>query len=342
MVSLSPSPPPKKKNKKFLTILIFTLLIFILPIIAMTNLNFVSFGNNTTVSSNVSPSKDNIVQSNTNLSTNNTTAIETISYKFVSNTNDAAECASVIIYSNNNSSTYGYRRDSTDSSDMYINKIQISGEGGLIENNDTMRKTSAISFIHSLVLDNGWYIGIGGLDNPTINKNLEKFGVSIAMKGSITNEDMKEAFTYIKAIGGGHFVIKSPTGHIGATAYFAGKSMINTYNLENNDYIVVPNSPDFFFKGTVTNRKDRPVDAAFYLLSIDKFGVNRRNSIVWDVHNITGKSKLDVYVANDDGSATGRSTGGLTDDIIFNGKRTNKNSIPKISNDKLFLGTIEV
>jgi hypothetical protein len=313
----------------------------------MTNLNFVSFGNNTTIPSNlspsnVSPSKDNIVQSNINISTNNTTAIETMSYKFVSNTNDVAECASVIIYSNNNSSTYGYRRDSTDSSDIYINKIRISGEGGLMENNHTMGKTSVISFVHSLVLDNGWYIGIGGLDNPTINKNLEKFGVSIAMKGSITYEDIKEALTYLKAIGGGHFVIKSPTGQVGATSYFAGKYIINTYKLENNDYIVVPNSPDFFFKGTLADKKDHPIDEAFYLLSIDKFGVNRRNSIVFDVQNITGKNKLDVYVANDDGSAVGRNTERLRDDMIFNGKRTDKNSIPKVSNDKLFLGTIEV
>ncbi|MDR2830579.1 MAG: hypothetical protein LBB45_06065 [Methanobrevibacter sp.] len=324
-------PPPKKK--KILTISIIALLILIFPIIAIINLNFGNFETNSTISSN----------NNNNISTNNTTAIETISYKFVSNTKDAAECASVIIYSNNNSSTYGYRRDSTDSSDQYINKIKVTGEGGLIENNNTEGKKSVISFIHSLVLDNGWYIGIGGLDNPKINKKLEKFGVSIAMKGSISKEDMDEAFTYIKAIGGGHFVIKSPTGQVGVAIYsYSGKSLINTYKLEKDDYIVVPNSPDFFLKGTLNNKKGQPVDATFYLLSIDKYGVNRRNSIVLDVNNITGKSELHAYVSNDDGVAVGRATGGLADDVIFNGEKINKNSIPKVSKDKLFLGSVEV
>lgn len=329
MVSIFPSPKPKKR--RILTILIIALLILLFPIIAIINLNFGNFGTNSTISSN----------NNSNIS-NNTTAIETISYKFVSNTKDDAECASVIIYSDNNSSTYGYRRDSTDSSDQYINKIKVTGEGGLMENNNVEGKKSVISFIHSLVLDNGWYIGIGGLDNPTINKKLEKFGVSIAMKSSISKEDMDEASTYIKAIGGGHFVIKSPTGQVGVAAYYSGRSLVNTYKLEKDDYIVVPNSPDFFFKGTLNNKKDQPVDAAFYLLSIDKFGVNRRNSIVLDVKNITGKSELYAYVSNDDGVAAGRSTGGLADDVIFNGKRVKQGAIPKVSNDKLFLGSVEV
>jgi hypothetical protein len=309
--------------------------------VAITNLNFGSFENNTKASSDLSQSNNNTT-SLKNASTNNITGIETISYKFVSNTNDAAECASVIIYSNNNSSTYGYRRDSTDSSDQYINKIKITGEGGLMENNKTQGKKSVISFVHSLILDNGWYIGIGGLDNPIINKKLEKFGVSIAMKGHITNDDMEEAFKYVKAIGGGHFVIKSPAGKVGVTAYFFGKSLINIYELEKDDYMVVPNDPNFFFKGSLSDKKGKPIDAAFYLLSIDKFGVNRRNSIVWDVQNITGKSKLGVYVANDDGAAVGRATGRLADDVIFNGKKISKNSIPKVSNDKLLIGSVEV
>ncbi|MDR1819394.1 MAG: hypothetical protein LBR15_04010 [Methanobrevibacter sp.] len=333
---ISSSPKPKKS---ILTVIIFILLISILPIIAITNLNFGGFGDhqassNMTLSNNTTQTNDNTKE--------NMTAIETISYKFVSNTKDAAECASVIIYSNNNSSTYGYRRDSTDRSDQYINKVKISGEGGLIESNNTDEKKSVISFIHSLVLDNGWYMGIGGLDNPKINKKLEKFGLSIAMKGSITYNDMEGALTYIKAIGGGHFVIKSPSGKIGVVSYYSGNYMVNTYQLENDDYVVVPNSPNFFYKGTLDTKKGQPIDAAFYLLSIDKFGVNRRNSIVLNVHNITGRSQLNVYVANDDGVVVGRSCDGLSDDVIFNGKRTNRNSIPKVSNDKLFLGSVEV
>jgi hypothetical protein len=310
MASSSPPPKKQKKNIKY-KILIIILLITIFPIVFTIN----QYSNIET-------------NNNTNIS-NNTKILETISYK-VYNVNNHVACASAFIQINNNSYVYGYRRDANDPSDQYINEMNFDK----ITDDKNNGNTRGTLFVHSVISNNGWCFGIGGLDNPMINKKIEKIGASMIMKGNINFDDMNSIYKYIKLLGIGHFAIKSPEGYMGVISCFNGNTKMDIFKLENGDYVIVPNNPSFFDKGTVSNTDS--ISGVFHLLSHDKYGVNRRNDLVYSVLR-TNNTKVDVYVSNDDGRYIERNDATFKDDVIFNGKRTDKNSIPLIP-EKLYLG----
>ncbi|MDR2873334.1 MAG: hypothetical protein LBV42_01080 [Methanobrevibacter sp.] len=324
------SPSPRKKMAIKYKILIIVLLILIFPVVFSINQHihlenpFNNISNSKSVDINLTSNN------NTNISNNNT-AIETLSYKIYKAKKPVA-CASVFIQIDNNSYVFGYRRDADDPSDQYINRMSFDG----IMDDESSKNITGESFVHTVISNNGWCFGIGGLDNCEINKKIEKIGASIIMKGDITYDDMNSIHKYIRSLGAGHFMIKSPEGEVGMVSHFNGNTKIDIFKLEKRDYVVVPNSPSFFHKGTLSTYKDDPINGLFNLLGNDGFGVNRRDDIVYSVSR-NNNTKVDVYVANDDGKYVRRSTAGLKDDVIFNGKRTDKNSIPVIP-DKLYLG----
>ena len=86
---------------------------------------------------------------------------------------------------NNNSFAFAYRRDSTYTANIYIEKTEFYGKEAIKE----YKLTKGYSF-HTIILKDGWFIGAGcGLNknrkrSDIINPydNLEKLGVKIVSK----------------------------------------------------------------------------------------------------------------------------------------------------------------
>lgn len=240
-------------------------------------------------------------------------------------------CSSIILHVNNSSSVYSYRRDSTYATDLYLKKTKISGKTALKE-----YKTTNTYFLHSLIIKDGWIVSIGGADNPSINKNLEKLGSKIAKSGKIAKKDLNKATNYIKRLGLGHFVIKSPKGKVGYTIYNRRSSKTNILKMKSGEYLCIPNSPSYYQKGKYPTNKKSSVNSAIYIASSDKFGVNRRNIMTYEIKNTANKTKIKVYVSNDNGKNVGRKTN-KADNVIIKGKKSKKiksKKIPKIPSKK--------
>lgn len=205
-------------------------------------------------------------------------------------------------------------------------------------------KTTNTYFFHSIIFKNGWYLGTGGSDNPSVNRYLEKLGAKMVYKKSISSLYMKKAMKKIRSLGLGHFVIKSPEGKVGVGIYNRGSSKLSIFKMKSGEYLSIPNSPRLFRKATYSVKKSNPVDVAIYIAGTDKFGVNRRNIMIYNVTNIkytdkntkkpASKTKIKIWVSNDNGKYVGISTGKKADNIIFNRKRISASSIPKIPNKK--------
>jgi len=240
-------------------------------------------------------------------------------------------CCSVVLHGGNDSFAYGFRRDHSYSVDMHIQKTKLNGKEAI----KTYKLTKGY-FTHAIVLADGWFVGIGGWDNPNVNKNLEKLGGEIASRGKITNNDMNTALKYLKTIGMGHFVIKNPDGNIGVVLYNKGniKGTIKTvFKMKKGDFVSVPNGPSYYRKGTY-NVKSNSVDAAIYVAGSDKWGVQRRNIIIFDVKKIKNATNVGIWATNDDGKYVGRSSKKYSDNIIYNKTKTKSSSIPIIPNKK--------
>ena len=241
-------------------------------------------------------------------------------------------CCSVVLQGSNNSAAVGFRRDHSYSVDMYIKKTKLNG----IEAIKTYKLTKGY-FTHSVVLADGWFIGIGGWDNINVNKNLEKLGGKIASKGKITNKDMKTALQTLKIIGMGHFVIKNPDGNVGVVLYNKNNvrgTILTVSKMKEGEYVSVPNGPSFFRKGKYTVKKSNLVDAAIYIAGSDRWGIQRRNIIIYDVKKIKNTTNVKIWASNDDGKYVGRSSKQWLDNIVYNGTKTKARSIPIIPNKK--------
>jgi len=241
-------------------------------------------------------------------------------------------CCSVVLQGSNNSFAYGFRRDHTYSVDMYINKTKLNGKEAI-----KTYKLAKGYFTHAVVLEGGWFIGIGGWDNPRVNKNLENLGGKIASKGKISTKDTNVALQQLKTIGMGHFVIKSPDGNVGVVLYNKGnaRGTINTvFKMKKGDYVSVPNGPSYYRKGAYTVKKSNLADAAIYIAGTDKWGVRRRNIIVYDVKKIGNTTDVDIWASNDDGKYVGKPSKKWADNIIYNGTKTKGSSLPIIPNKK--------
>jgi hypothetical protein len=254
-----------------------------------------------------------------------------------------AGCSSIISQYNKTSFNYGYRRDSTYGANIYLKKVKINGLNGIKE-----YKTVNGYFLHTLILEGGWYIGTGGADIPSTNKKLENLGARMAYNNKITKTGMLKAYKLVKSLKLGHFVIKSPTGEVGAICYFFGSYKNKMFKLKNREYAIIPNNPKYFKIGKIKPNL-KLVDVAIYGLSHDAFGVNRRNIMTYSVEILLKKvntiqistTKVTIYASNDNGKYVGKQSAKLKDNIIYNGKTTSKNSLP-MAPKKILIGRLEL
>ncbi|MBQ2665725.1 hypothetical protein [Methanobrevibacter sp.] len=242
-------------------------------------------------------------------------------------------CCSFYVQVSNYEAVTGFRRDGTNAVNIHIIKCKWNGRTAVKQ-----YKTGSY-FFHTIVTSDGWMVGTGGIDNANINKAIEKLAGKMVKTGKISKAYLKKIQKYERALGLGHFAIKSPNGKYG----LVWGSAIYTGKLKAGEYLSVPNGISSFRHGTWAKFSDNPKDAAIKVAATDPFGINRRGIDVfhWKATTAEGKtaSTVKVYVTNDNGQLLGRSsTAHLKDNIYFGKKLISKNQLPKTPASK-YLGT---
>lgn len=296
---------------------------------AVENNRSVEFGSN-----QVNYTTHNVMNINNNTSNVNSTKISEVP-KTASNTvpqKIGNGCCSVLLHVKNGVDVFAYRRDSTYAANLYIKKISWYGKEALKE-----YKTTNGYFFHTIIAKNGWIVSTGGPDVVWINKKMESLAGKISTKGKITRTDMNSAYSLLKKLRMGHFLIKDPQGNVGLAVYYYGGSKLKIFKMRNGEYVSVPNSPRYYRSGVLSTAKlSNPVSAAIYLAGTDRWGVNRRNIITYEVKNILNITRINIWASFDGGKLIKRYRG-KPDNIIFAGRVIYAKSLPRIPNKK-FIG----
>ena len=336
------------ESKKSIIISLIGILLVILAIGMITDVSAADNTNKTSESGNKNDDIIKVANTGDTSSKNSTINNPSKSSSDIGNNNDKTKiedgCSSILFQVSSNSYVYGYRRDSSYVASLYLKKVKFYGIEALKE-----YKTTNTYFFHSIIFKNGWYIGAGGVDNPKVNKYLENLGAKMVYKKKISSADMKNAMKKVRSLGLGHFVIKSPTGKVGVAIYNKGSFKLSIFTMKSGEYLVIPNSVRLFKKGKIVVKKSNSVDASIYIAGSDRFGVNRRNIMMYNITNIKymnttsnktiTETKIKIWTSNDSGKYVGRNTGNKADNIIFNGKKVLASLIPKIPNKK-YIGEV--
>jgi hypothetical protein len=232
-------------------------------------------------------------------------------------------CCSVVVHVSEGYDVLAYRRDSSYAATLYLQHLDWYGKEALKEFKDVQGY-----FFHTIVTGDGWMVSMGGLDVPSIVRELENLAGGTSVSGSITDSTINNALNALQRLGMGHFLIKDPMGVVGYAIYNGG-SRTGLFQLGNGQYVSVPNGPGAYRQG-YTSISD-PVYSAFSLENSDTWGVNRRNIIVYEFFrdHIPGSSLVKVFAAR-----TIRS-----DTIVFNGNVISGGSLP-VSPDRICLGEV--
>ena len=238
-------------------------------------------------------------------------------------------CCSVLIHVGPGHDVLSYRRDSVNSADILIDKINFNGQTAIKE-----YKTQRGYFTHTIITENGWMIGIGGRDDPNTTKQLEALGSDIITKGYIERGDMNKANEILERNGWGHFLIKSPEDNVGITAcdYRVHKSITKLFKMKDGDYVKVPNNPRYYGKGKFNMFSKDPDNAALKIIGTDIYGESRKDVITYDYNS----EKVDIWASFDGGALLWGPTGN-PDNIQYLGTKINGKDLPLIPGKK-FLG----
>ena len=242
-------------------------------------------------------------------------------------------CCSFYLQVSGTESVAGFRRDATNALNIYIKNVKWHGRTAIKQ-----YKLGNSYFFHSITTSDGWMIGTGGIDNPSINRAIENLAGQIVKANKIKSSYLKKIQNYEKRLGLGHFSIKAPDGRyavVWLNGYWTGK-------LKPGEYISVPNVKSCYRHGTYDKFSSDPVKAAVKVGATDSFGVNRRDITVFHWMSTTDKnfkitSLVKTYAANDNGKLVGRSTAALKDNIYYKNKFISKYKLPSSPNMK-YLG----
>ncbi|AAB85272.1 unknown [Methanothermobacter thermautotrophicus str. Delta H] len=244
-----------------------------------------------------------------------------------------SNCCSVIVNVNDTCAVFAYRRDSTYAATLKIQRTVWNGRETLKE-----YKTTNGYFFHTVISEGGWMMGAGGPDIVWINRALESIGGDIIRRGNVTSYDMKRAHSLVRRLGLGHFVIRGPGGQAGVSIYRRGYSRLSVFRLKSGEYLSVPNSPSYYRRGYYSRWSRDPLKAAVYAAGTDRWGINRRNILLYETRSEKNSTSVKVHVTFDGGRLIGRYRG-RPDNILFLGKYISASSIPRIPTTR-FLGTV--
>ena len=232
-------------------------------------------------------------------------------------------CCSVYVQVSSSEAVCGFRRDSTYSVNILVISQSWWGKTAIKQ-----YKTIGTYSFHLIVTCDGWMIGTGGADNPTINRNVEKLAGQMVSDGCIQRSKLNQIRNYIARLGIGHFAIKAPNGRYAAV----WKNGMEFGVLKPGEFISVPNYKSCYRHGTYARFGSHPASAAIKIAATDSYGVNKRDILVhhWKATTKDYKTSAIVksYGSNDNGKLSGRSTAHLKDNIYYKNVFHSKNSLP--------------
>ena len=228
-------------------------------------------------------------------------------------------CSSIYVYLNENESAMAFRRDSTYGASLYVVAKKWYGRTAVKQ-----YKLTGTYFFHAITTSDGWHIGTGGWDNPTVNKKIEKLAGKMVSSNKISKSLLNSVLYQERKLPTGHFAIVAPNGRYAVLwrgGYIKGK-------LKEGEYLKVPNIRSLFRHGNYRDFSDNVSEAALKIAAKDPFGINRRNIMTYHYKRVTKDYKTNasvtVYGANDKGNLLGRYTAGLRDNVYFKKKFISK------------------
>ena len=279
--------------------------------------------------------KDNpIIHTNNNLTNEiNFTNVNSAGIKKAFKTvKTSSGCCSVLVHVKKGVDIFSYRRDSTYAANLHIIKTKWYGKQAVKE-----YKTTNGYFFHTIITRNGWIVSSGGPDIVWITQKLERIAGHASVRGYIKKSDINSAYALLRKEGLGHFLIKDPSGNVGLVTYNYGRSKTKLFKMKDREYVVVPNNPIYYRQGTVS-KKSNTVSSAIHLAGTDRYGINRRNIITYDVQNIHNSTEVNIWASYDGGKLIKRYRG-KPDNIIFRGHKIYASTLPRIPSKK-YIGKI--
>ncbi len=232
-------------------------------------------------------------------------------------------CCSVLVHVRKGYDVYSFRRDSVYTANLYIKKTNWYGKEALEE-----YKTTNGYFFHTIITKNGWIFGAGGPDIPSLNRQLMELAGRTSASGHITARTVTSATSLLRQMGMGHFLIKAPDDYVGAVTYNGGSLKTALFKMSEGQYVSVPNSPSCYRTGYISTVN--PVASSISLAMTDRWGVNRRNIMTYQVQNVKDLVNYSTNV-----KIWASDSRGTPDNIVFNGNLISKYSIPRAPNKKL-------
>ena len=253
-----------------------------------------------------------------------------VNYSNLNETNGFG-CCSIVWQLENNDTIMSYRRDSNVSADVFINETDWHGKQVIKQ-----YKTDHGYFNHVIITNDGWVIGLGGIDDGHDSEICENItSQMISDDYNISESSLKKIQNIKKPYGRGHVVIKAPNGNYG----FATPNKLKTGKLEPGQYISIPNDYLLSRGGNLSLKIDDKIKAMTELSQSDLYGIDRREIVTYDIHIGNNTNTTDIYIANEDGSHVGANYTKCIDNICFNNTIIKGKDIPIAPNYKK-IGTI--
>ncbi len=235
-------------------------------------------------------------------------------------------CCSIVMQLEDNDTLMSYRRDSNYKADIFIEKADWHGIPAIKQ-----YKTKNKYFNHVIITNNGWVIGLGGIDDGINSERCENITAKMISEDySISEKYLAEIQEIKKHYGRGHVVIKAPNGNYG----FATPTKMKTGKLTPGEYISIPNDYELSRRGNIQlNTKDR-IKEMVHLSQTDLYGLDRRKIITYEVHLTNDNNTTDIYVTNEDGTFVGKNYTNCIDNVIINNTTIKAKDIPIAPNYK--------
>ena len=236
------------------------------------------------------------------------------------NETDESGCCSVVLQLDGNDTIMSYRRDANLTADIYIEQVDWHGHPAIKQ-----YKTENGYFNHVIVTNDGWIVGLGGIDDGEDNERCEKIASEmISDDNSISQYALQQIQDIKKPYKKGHIIIKAPNGNYG----FATDEKIKTGKLNPGEYISMPNKYEFSRKGNVALNSSDKIRTMVELAQSDLYGLNRRDVFVYDFHIDENGNTIDIFLSNDDGSRADSDTKDSYDDVLFNNTKYEGSKLP--------------
>lgn len=247
------------------------------------------------------------------------------------NESDSFGCCSIILQLDGNDTLMSYRRDAELDADIHIEQVDWHGMKAIKQ-----YKTSDGYFCHVVITSDGWVIGLGGIDDGEDNELCENITAEMINDNYTISESSLEKIQEIKKpYGKGHVVIKAPNGNYG----FATVDKLKTGKLEPGRYISIPNVYSYSRGNNISLDNEDNIKVMNNLSQTDKYGLDRREIVTYDI-NINGTNNTtDIYVSNENGAYVGVDNSIYIDDIYFKDNLTKAEDIP-LAPDYKKLGSI--